>query len=249
MAVESSSIWLGRLLRWSRTPTVRFALIGVLVFLVVGAVVWTRQNGSPLGLDQWRNATGPWTPLLFVLVFGLLTLFFVPRPALATAAGVLFSLPVAFPVVVVGTILGAAAAFGLARALGREPLAPILRRGRLRQLDAFLARRGFVATVLCRLVPIVPFAVVNYTAGVTRVRTLPFLAGTAVGTIPANTSYVMFGGALVADSGTSLWLALGLGGVVLIGLVLARIGRKYVPALQRGSTGTASDANHSVVGE
>lgn len=247
--MESSSSWLGRLLLWARSPKVRFALIGALVFLILGAALWARQNGSLLALDEWRNATGPWTPLLFVLVFGLLTLFFVPRPALAAAAGVLFSLPVAFPVVVVGTILGAAVAFGLARVLGREPLAPILRRGRLRQLDSFLACRGFVATVLCRLVPIVPFAVVNYTAGITRVRTLPFLAGTAVGTIPANTSYVLFGGALVADSGTSLWLALGLGGVVLIGLVLARIGRKCVPAFQRGSSGTASDANQSAVGE
>ncbi|MDA3624040.1 VTT domain-containing protein [Saccharopolyspora sp. WRP15-2] len=217
-----------------RSPKVRFALAGVLVLLFLVAAFWLRQNGSVLALDEWRRASGPWVPLLFTFVFGLLTLFFVPRPALAAAAGALFSLPVALPVVVAGTVLGAAAAFGLARALGREPLAPLLRRSRIQQLDSFLVRRGFVATVVCRLVPVVPFAAVNYAAGITGVRTLPFLAGTAVGTVPANLSYVMFGGALVADAGTGLWLALALGGVVLIGLVLARAARKHLPAFQRG---------------
>lgn len=127
----------------------------------------------------------------------------------------LFALPVALPVVIAGTVLGAAMSFGLARVLGRPQSALALRGDRLQRLDALLARRGFVATVLARIVPVVPFAVVNYAAGITRVRTLPFLAGAAVGTLPANVSYVMFGGALVADSGIGGWLAFGAGGIAL----------------------------------
>ncbi|SFM56805.1 SNARE associated Golgi protein [Saccharopolyspora antimicrobica] len=82
--------------------------------------------------------------------------------------------------------------------------------------------------MLARIVPVVPFAAVNYVAGITRVRTLPFLAGTAVGSLPANVSYAMFGGALVADSGVGGWLALGAGGIALVGVVLARIGRRHL---------------------
>ncbi|MDA3644087.1 VTT domain-containing protein [Saccharopolyspora indica] len=238
-SVESRRSWVFGVLCRARSPKIRFASIGLLGLLFLGAALWVRRYGSLVEFDEWRSATGPWAPLLFVLAFGLLSLLFVPRPALAAAVGVVYSLPVALPVVVAGTVLSAAAAFGVARAVGREPLAPLLRKGRLRQLDSFLERRGFVATVFCRLVPFVPFAVVNYTAGVTRVRPLPFLAGTAVGTMPANASYVVFGGVLVADGGTALLLASVLGGGALLGLVLARAVRDRVPASRGPGCGGA----------
>lgn len=220
--------WRGGPLTWMRRPMARLAVFATLLLAALIVGLSARPVAPLLNADQWSSDGDVWTPLLFVLFFGVAALFFVPRPALATAAGVVFSAPVALPVVVVGTVFGAGVAFGLARLLGRDAVEPRLREGRLEALDALFARRGFTATVVCRLLPLLPYAVVNYGAGVTRVRTVPFLAGTAVGTLPANVAYVAIGGALVADTASGLVTWLGLAIAVVVLAVLAWFGRRRV---------------------
>lgn len=226
------------------SPFLRLAVlvIGLVVALAVG---WLLGPDTPLlDIRTWRGESGAWTPLLFVLLFGAAALVFTPRPALSAIAGILFALPVAVPVVVTGTVLGAGLAFGIARLLGREALAPLLRKGRLSALDSAFARRGFTATVICRLLPVLPYGVVNYGAGVTRVRLLPFLAGTAVGTLPANIAYITAGNALAAGDGwmPAIWLALAVAFVVCAGWGARRLvhGRPSPRVGQDCAEGTAS---------
>lgn len=102
----------------------------------------------------------------------------------------------------------------------------MLSRGKLRALDAQFGRRGLLVIVLCRLLLALPFAAVNYAASVTRIRLMPFLAGTAVGTLPANSVYVTIKGALVVNS-SGLWLNAAAAGLIAIGAGLAWLGRKY----------------------
>lgn len=71
--------------------------------------------------------------------------------------------------------------------------------------------------MICRLLPIVPYGVVNYGAAVTRVRLLPFLAGTAVGTLPANIAYITAGNALAADADWMPMLWIGPSLAILVG--------------------------------
>lgn len=204
---------------WLSRPRVRLGLLGALLLAAILIGLWG-PVGDLLNVERWRGDGGVVTPLLFAAVFGVAALLFVPRPALATAAGALFSVPVALCIVVAGTVLGAGIAFGLARMLGRDAIAPRLGRGRLEVADSLFARHGFTATVVCRLLPLLPFAVINYAAGVTRVRATEFLAGTAVGTLPANVAYVLFGGALVAGADAGMGLALvGVGAVGVLALL------------------------------
>ncbi len=207
------------------SPFLRLAVlvIGLAVALAVGW--WLGPDTPLLDIRTWRGESSAWRPLLFVLLFGVAALVFTPRPALSAIAGILFTLPVAVPVVVAGTVLGAGLAFGIARLLGREALAPLLRKGRLNALDSAFARRGFTATVICRLLPVLPYGVVNYGAGVTRVRLLPFLAGTAVGTLPANIAYITAGSALTAGDGwmPAIWFALAVVALVFVGWLARRL--------------------------
>ncbi|RRO14692.1 TVP38/TMEM64 family protein [Saccharopolyspora rhizosphaerae] len=202
----------------ARSASLRLALLGIGLAVALAVGAWSGPDAPLLDVQTWHEASSGWTPLLFVLAFGAAALVFAPRPALSTIAGIVFTMPVAVPVVVAGTVLGAGLAFGIARLLGREALAPLLRNGRLHALDSAFARRGFTATVICRLLPIVPYGVVNYGAGVTRVRPLPFLAGTAVGTLPANLAYITAGNALAAGAGWMPTLCSGLAAAALLGI-------------------------------
>lgn len=100
-----------------------------------------------------------------------------------------------------GTVLGAAIAFGLGRGLGQEALRPLVRGRWLEAADGQLSRHGFRSMLAVRIFPGVPFAAANYCAAVSRMRWLPFLLATALGTVPNTAAYVIAGSS--ASSPTS----------------------------------------------
>jgi uncharacterized membrane protein YdjX (TVP38/TMEM64 family) len=80
-------------------------------------------------------------------------------------------------------------------------LGRVLRRGaverftgaRVARVDKLLARRGVMAVIGVRLVPVVPFTAINYTSGLTGVRLRDYTLGTALGIVPGTVAYVTLG--------------------------------------------------------
>ncbi|MGW1520596.1 TVP38/TMEM64 family protein [Streptomyces sp. NPDC002287] len=157
------------------------------------------QGWPPPGLPVGAAA------LLFASAYGLCTAAFVPRPLLNLAAGAVFGTPFGLSAAVGGTVLGAAIAFGLGRALGQEALRPFLRGRWLKAADAQLSRHGFRSTLAVRVLPGLPFAAANYLAAVSRCGWLPFLLATALGTVPNTAAYVI-AGASAASPGSPAFL-------------------------------------------
>jgi uncharacterized membrane protein YdjX (TVP38/TMEM64 family) len=207
----------------------RAVVLGVAVVLVVAATVLLREHlpsvtaaqvalqGRVLGLQ----GLGPALPLAFVVAHALVTVTPVPRTAFTLAAGVLFGPSTGVVLAVVGATTSAVLALLLVRTVGREAVASRLQHPSFRSADARLARRGWLAVASLRLVPVVPFWLVNYACGVSAVRVVPFTLATAVGVVPGTVSLVVLGGA-VAGHGSPWLLTLGLafGVLGLVGLVL-----------------------------
>ncbi|MGW4116263.1 TVP38/TMEM64 family protein [Actinosynnema sp. NPDC004786] len=209
---------------------VRVIGLAVAVAALAGAAAFADLPG-PDRLRDWADDRGPWGPVAFVLLCAVGTAAFFPKPVLATASGLLFGVLPGLVVAVVGCTAGALIAFGAARLLGRRSVARWLGSGRLATLDAVFARHGLAATVVLRLLPVVPFAVSNYGAGVTSVAPASFAAGTALGLAPTTALAVVLGdGAADPWSARSIaaaaaWLALTAIGGVWGGLLLRRARR------------------------
>lgn len=196
----------------------------LLVVLVAAAVAVALTVGVPPleGVRAWVGAAGWAGPILYAALYAALSLTPAPASVLSIAAGVLFGWTVGVPVVVAGALAGAVAGFGLARYLGRST-AEGLGGERLARLDALLRRRGLLAIIGVRLVPIVPFAILNAACGLTAVRVRDYVLGTALGILPAVAAYVAVG-AYGAEPG-SLPFLLAVGGLVVLvggGAVVAR---------------------------
>lgn len=121
----------------------------------------------------------------------------------------------------------------LGRWLGHELL---LRLGgaRLQGLSQALARRGWLAVTLMRLVPAAPFALVNMLAGATHLRVWHMLVGTALGMAPGTLALAVFADqvqALLRQPGPWRWLMLGL--VLLLILLLGALLRRWLRTLTR----------------
>lgn len=166
----------------------------VLVLLVVASVVLvlTTDLPDPGPLRDRVAAAGPWGVLAFVLVYAAVTLTPFPASALTIASGLLFGLAAGAALVVFAATLGAWLGFLLARWLGRDGVSRISW-ARITSLDAMLQRRGLIAVLIVRLVPLFPFMAVNYAAGLSSVRQRDYLLGTVVAIIPATVGYTALG--------------------------------------------------------
>ena len=102
------------------------------------------------------------------------------------AAGVLFGAAWGLALTITGTALAALAAYGLVRWVGGPLVARHEHRPGFAWVRARLDRSGLLAMISLRLLPMVPFSVLNYAAGVARVRLVPYLLGTVLGVLPGT---------------------------------------------------------------
>lgn len=183
-------------------------------------------------LEEIRDlvaGAGWWGPIGFGFGYAVLTLAPVPKNVLSIGAGVLFGFWPGLLIVYAAAVVGAAAAFWLGRGLGRDAVERFTG-ARVAKLEGVLHRHGFAAVVGVRLVPVLPFTAINYSAGLTSLRWWPYLLGTLIGIIPGTASYLALG-AYSFESGTRTELALAaLGVLTLAGVALG------VRARRRSST-------------
>ena len=193
---------------------------------IAAVVLWST---GVLDLEQLRDrveGAGAAAPLLFVLAYAALTLLPAPKNVLSVAAGALFGFGTGLALVWVAAMIGALAAFAVARAV--DPSALSWATGRHRErVEQVLHRHGVTAVLVVRLVPVAPFTAVNYVSGMSTLRLRDYVAGTAVGIIPGTVVAVAVG-AFGLDSPGRLGAALAaLVALVVVGGVWARrLGRR-----------------------
>lgn len=175
------------------------------------------------GLEQlraWADQLGPWFAPAFFVAYALVTVAPVPRSTFTYSAALLFPPSVAIPWSLVATGIAAALAFEAVHRLGHEKTASLRADRRIAAVDARLRRRGWLSVGSLRLVPAVPFSVVNYAAALTSIRRRQFLPATVIGSAPGTVAAVMLGNSLTEGDGTAaLWATIGFAAVGLIGML------------------------------
>lgn len=176
------------------------------------------------------DATGTVGPIVFVALYCILTVAMVPGTTPSLAAGVLFGPVFGTLLTLVGAVLGAAAAFELARGVGRDRL-----RARFEATDRSVGRQGLTGVSTLRLVPVVPFDALNDAFGLSSTRRHKHHLGTAVGIVPGTVAFVVLGSS-IGDPASIGFLA-SLTAVLL--LVLGSVRRTRRSAV-RAATSTAA---------
>lgn len=130
--------------------------------------------------------------LLFVGAGALAVALGAPRQAMSFLAGYAFDVTLGTVLGVVATVGGCLLNFGYARWFGRA-LVTARFRERVRRIDTFIHGNTFQMTVLIRLLPVGSNLVTNLAAGVTGVRAVPFVLGSALGYIPQTFVFALIG--------------------------------------------------------
>jgi uncharacterized membrane protein YdjX (TVP38/TMEM64 family) len=219
----------------------RIPLRGLLVALV--AVAALVAVGRLLG-DQvprfagWVEGLGAWGPAAFVIGYAVAVVALVPASLLTLAAGAIFGLARGTAYVFVAATLGACLAFLVSRYLARGA---VERRfagdRRFAAIDRAVGAQGRHIVFLLRLSPAIPFTLLNYALGLTRVRFADY-AVASVGMLPGTLLYV-YSGKLAGDvaalaggagapggAGRTAVLAIGLAATLAATLLVTRLARR-----------------------
>ena len=145
-------------------------------------------------LFHWLREAGSAGVLVYVAVFALAAVCFVPGSILTVGAGVAYGLVWGTVIASLAGSAAATAAFVVARTFARERVARwVAGDPRVEALDAAIGDHGLKLVILVRLSPLIPFNLLNYALGVTRVRLRDYALGTFIGLLPVTLLYVYLG--------------------------------------------------------
>jgi uncharacterized membrane protein YdjX (TVP38/TMEM64 family) len=140
-----------------------------------------------------------------------------PITLLIVATALVFGAVTALLYAVLGSLLGACAAFALGRVLGRDVVRRVAGR-RLNHLSRRLARRGLLAVIAVRIIPVAPFTIVNLAAGASHIRFRDFAIGTLLGMLPGIVAITLFSDRVMAAVRQPSALTLATLGAVVLGI-------------------------------
>ena len=193
----------------------------VVLAMVIAAAWWglaaagfDLRRWSPEQIRAFMLAQGAWAPVIYLAVFAQ-PLVPLPSSVMIMAGGLAFGPLWGTLGALGGATARACSQFAVARLLGREAVLGLLR-GWAATLDRRIAADGFLTVLLVRLIPNVPFDLQNYGLGCSRVRFLPYAAGTFLGLIPNVAAFVYLGYALTDPA---RWWRVAAGIAIVLALV------------------------------
>jgi uncharacterized membrane protein YdjX (TVP38/TMEM64 family) len=215
------------------------------VALLVALVVLGRQLGAYLPrFALWVNSLGSWGPVVFVCGYVLATVAFVPGSLLTLAAGAIWGISPGVPYVFIAAVLGASAAFLVARYVARTTIERRLAgNARFMAIDRAVGMQGRKFVFLLRLSPVFPFNLLNYALGLTSIRFSDYVLA-SVGMLPGTFLYVYYGkvvgdlaaltGGAAVEKGLGYYVVLGAGllATVAATTLVARLARNALRAVE-----------------
>jgi len=216
-------------------------LRAIVLAVVAGAVLALAITGSVPSTGRVRefgDSLGGAAPFVWPLVFALISML-VPWPISAGATGLLFGTALGTLLALSGVLVQAAVQFWLARRVAGEHLRRrVLERAP--RVSAALERNGLLASFYGRIVPGLPWGMVNYAAGLARVGLPAVWIATVAGGTPKVFAYVALGGnfddlsAPEAKAAIAVMAAMALAGLLVLRRQLPRAGRGRAPPTLQG---------------
>lgn len=154
--------------------------------------------GHKISIDEIKlfiHSLGSLLPLYFIIFYSLLSMF-LPATPLMAGAGIIFGFKYGLLYTTVGGFASSIMTFYLSRYLGKDLVENAMHEkffSKLEKYDNKIAEHGILTVLILRLIPVVPFNILNLILGVSRVSIKDYVVGTIVGLAPSDVLTVYFG--------------------------------------------------------
>jgi uncharacterized membrane protein YdjX (TVP38/TMEM64 family) len=169
-----------------------FVLLTIFCLVATGIGVLVIGGIDRQQLQAWLENMGGFAPVIYILLYTLGTLLILPSTPLNLTGGAFFGVWWGTLWTTIAALVAAIAAFAFTRTIGRELVSQKLA-GRWNAVDAEIRQGGLFYLFAIRLLPIIPYGIVNFVAGLTSIKFKDYLMGTLLGTLPGVLPFVMMG--------------------------------------------------------
>jgi len=207
-------------------------VVKITVFLLLAAGITTaivyRDYFDAAALEAWVKDAGSAGPVLFILIYVVGTVFFLPGSVLTLAGGALFGPVLGTFYNLTAATVGAMVSFIAARYLAYDWVEKKTG-GRMKQLKQGVEAEGWRFVAFVRLVPLFPFNLLNYALGLTRIKFSHYSITTYVCMLPGAIAYTYLGyasrEAIAGGEGLIQKIMLALALLAIVGFLPGLIGR------------------------
>ncbi|WP_142829598.1 TVP38/TMEM64 family protein [Planococcus soli] len=181
----------------------------LLLASLVGLVFWLSRSVFEVDandLRSWILSFGLWSPVIYILIYTVRPLIFFPASVLSIAGGLAFGAWLGTLYTIIGATLGALLSFYVAKTLGKS----LVRKewtGNAAKIQSQMEQNGFLYVLLFRLIPVINFDLISYTAALAKVRFSSFALATLIGIIPGTFAYNFLGSSFVSGNPQIIVLA------------------------------------------
>jgi len=174
-----------------KASLLRIAILALVLLGVILSIIY-REHIDPQTLEQWVQDAGIAGPIVFMLIYAIGTVFFLPGSVLTLAGGAIFGPVLGTVVNLTGATIGATLAFLMARYIASDWVEHKVG-GRMRQLKQGVEEEGWRFVAFVRLVPLFPFNLLNYALGLTRIKLWHYVVASYICMLPGGLAYTYLG--------------------------------------------------------
>jgi uncharacterized membrane protein YdjX (TVP38/TMEM64 family) len=179
------------------------------------------KNHSAKDIKLYLDSLGLLAPIVYIVLFTFVPLTFFPDSVLAIAGGMAFGLVKGSLLTVIGALGGGTLAFFITRCLGQEAIKRFVKKD-LSILDKHTEEKGFLVVLILRLIPLVPFDVISYSAGLSKIKYKDFFLATLIGIIPGVVVFSNIGDKSLEAGSFGFYLSIALLIILLVASVLLK---------------------------
>jgi uncharacterized membrane protein YdjX (TVP38/TMEM64 family) len=194
-------------------------LLTIICIVATGIGIYLLGGIDQAQLQAWLRRMGIWAPILYIVFYTVGTILVLPSTPLNLSGGALFGVWWGTLWTSLAALIAAIVAFAFTRTVGQAYMARKLA-GRWEAIDAEMRQGGLFYMFAIRLLPIIPYGIVNFAAGLTSIHFRDYFVGTFLGTVPGILPFVMMGAGVQAVAKGNLlplMCAFGLAGMLVGG--------------------------------
>lgn len=207
-------------------PSLKKLFLILFIACLAVLVLCNRKYFTHDNLDLVLDYLGPWAPAVFILLYSLAPVLFIPGTVMTLIGGLIFGMYWGVLYSLIGATIGASLAFLAGRYIA-EDWVKGKSQSMLREVKLGIEKEGWRYIAFTRLVPIFPYSILNYAFGLTNISLATFALTSFICLIPGTIAYTYIGyvghQAAEGSKGLLLQVSLVLALILLIDLIRKRI--------------------------
>jgi len=192
------------------------------------------KNYSSKDIKLFLDSLGLLAPIVYIVLFTFVPLTFFPDSVLAIAGGMAFGFFKGSLLTIIGALCGGSLAFFITRYLGQDVIKRFIKKD-ISILGKHTQEKGFLVILILRLIPLVPFDVISYSAGLSGIKYKDFFLATLLGIIPGVAVFSNIGDKSLEAGSSEFYISIALLIVLLVVSVLLKkkISTKFSDGLEK----------------